>query len=82
MSPLHHAFCGTHSLLMYCLYVRVCVSFLYACCICSIEIIITCKCICTLHNMHVLGEISLALSSCLLSCMMMKILGLYGAREQ
>ena len=38
MSPLHHAFCGTHSLLMYCLYV--CVSCLYACCVCSIEIII------------------------------------------
>lgn len=54
MSPLHHAFCGTHSLLMYCLYV--CVSCLYACCVCSIELIII-----TSHTIDCIGKIVLGL---------------------
>ena len=66
MSPLHHVFCGTHFLIDV-LSVCVCVSCLYASCVCSIEIIIV------THNSLYWEE--LYLGSFLLACTR-KILGM------
>ena len=50
MSPLHHVFCGTRFLIDV-LSVCVCVSCLYASCVCSIEIIIIMS-----HTIHCTGK--------------------------